>query len=210
MADCDCTAGLLGGMVIFSGRERVAGGVIDVRDSRITTSGPAMPGLWFGNTIAGVSLYAVEIETASGVLVAANYSQVTQDFDHYAGYAENPDVQPAEVFIDVAESSLAGDLVAYNRSYISWNLTGHSSWAGAAYSGFSSAFVDVALDATSNWTLTNTSFVQNLTDVDADLTNIHGGGYTLHYNASALLNGWLRNRTIALTGGGSITSGTQS
>lgn len=217
LSNCDATAGLLGGLVIFSSAVRTAGARVSVRDSTITTAGPAVPGLWFGNTIVDVDLYAARIRTAGGgggggggVLVVANYSQVTQDFDYYASYADNPLLSPAEVYVGVAESSLAGDLVAYNGSYISWNLTAHSSWEGAAYSGYGSAYVDVALDATSSWTLTATSYVQNLTDADGSLANVESGGFTLYYNASALLNGWLANRTVVLSGGGSVTPGTQT
>lgn len=210
ISNSDSTAGLLGGLVIFSSQIRDSGASVIVSDSTITTTGADMPGLWFGNVIASVSLYNVEIATASDVLVVANYSQITQDFDYYASYADNSALSPAEVYINVAESALEGDLVSYNESYISWNLSEYSTWSGAAYSGYGAAFVDVELDATSNWTLTANSYVQNLTDADETLANIASGGYTLYYNASALLNGWLANQTITLSGGGSVTPGTQS
>lgn len=201
----DCTAGLLGGLMIFSSQVRIAGASIDVSDSKITTTGDDMPALWFGNVIADVSLYNVEIDTASDVLVVANYSQVTQDFDYYASYADNSALSPAEVYITVAESSLTGDLVSYNESYISWNLTEYSSWTGASYSGYGTGYADVLLDATSNWTLSADSYVQNLTSADTTLSNIASSGYTLYYNSSALLNSWLDGQTITLSGGGSVT-----
>ncbi|KAL1879299.1 hypothetical protein Daus18300_001880 [Diaporthe australafricana] len=210
IANSDCTAGLLGGLVIFSSQVRLSGGTIDIRDSRISTAAAGVPGLWFGNTIVDVSLTAAKVETGSGPLVVANYSQITQDFDYYASYADNSALSPAEVYLTVAESALAGDLVAYNGSYISWNLTAHSSWEGAAYSGYSDSYVDVALDATSSWTLTADSYVQNLTDADATLANIASGGFNVYYNTSALLNGWLAGSTISLEGGGSATPGTQA
>ncbi|KUI70837.1 hypothetical protein VM1G_06180 [Cytospora mali] len=210
MDNCECTAGLLGGMVIFSSAVRQAGASVDVRNSKLTTTGSTMPGLWFGNVIADAYLYNTQVVAASGVLVVANYSQVTQDFDRYASYSDNPDLAPAEAYITVAESFLAGDLVTYNSSYISWNLSSHSYWVGASYAGYGQALVDVTLDATSNWTLTATSYVQNLTDADSSLANIASAGHTLYYNSSALLNGWLNNQTIELSGGGSITPRTQS
>ena len=162
-----------------------------------------MPGLWFGNTIISVSLYASELVTASGILVVANYSQITQDFDFYADYSQQPNIEPAEVFVDVAESTLVGDLVAYNNSLISWSLVSYSSWTGAAYSGYGDAYFDVYLDSTSNWTLTETTTVQNLTDENTSLSNIYSQGFDIYYNASALLNGYLEGKTIALNGGGS-------
>lgn len=210
LTNCDCTAGLLGGLMIFSSSERMSGSSIKIRDSKISTTGSTMPALWFGNVIANVDLYAAELETVSGVLVVANYSQITQDFDYYADYSDNSDLSPAEVYLTVSESTLTGDLVAYNQSYISWNLTEYSSWTGAAYSGYGTAYTDVALDVSSNWTLTANSYVQNLTDTDETVTNIISNGYTLYYNPNALLNGWLANKTFTLAGGGSITPGTES
>jgi hypothetical protein len=76
-----------------------------------------MPGLRFGNTIIQVSLYDSELVTESGILVVANFSQITRDFDYYADYSQQPNLAPAEVYVDVWESALVGDLVAYNSSY---------------------------------------------------------------------------------------------
>jgi hypothetical protein len=157
----------------------------------------------FGNTIIDVSLYDSELVTASGVLVVANFSQITQDFDYYADYSQQPNLEPAEVYVNVAESTLFGDLVAYNSSYISWSLVSHSSWTGAAYSGFEDAYFDVYLDHTSTWTLTKTTTVQNFTDEDPTLGNVYSGGFDVYYNKSAVLNGWLGGKTVALNGGGS-------
>lgn len=214
IAHSDCTAGLLGGLVIFSSQVRLSGASVDVSDTRIATTGSGdVPALWFGNTIADVRLSSVTVDIAPGgaPLVVANYSQITQDFDYYASYADNPALAPAEVYLLVSESpGLEGDLVAYNGSRISWNLTQYSSWAGAAYSGFGTSSVDVALDATSTWTLTADSYVQNLTDADGTLANIEGGGCNLYYNASALLNGWLGGEKVALSGGGFAMPGAQA
>jgi hypothetical protein len=202
---CEATAGLLGGVAIFSSQTRTSGAVLSLSDSKITTLGDEMPGLWFGNTIIDVSLKNTELITKSGVLVVANYSQITQDFDHYAGYEEQPNLQPAEVFVNISESAIVGDLVAYNSSFISWSLKEYSSWAGSAYSGFGEAYFDLHLDLTSTWTLTNITTVQNLTDEDTTLSNIYSRGFDLVYNKSAVLNGWLGGRTIALAGGGNAT-----
>jgi hypothetical protein len=203
LTNCETTAGLLGGVAIFSSQNRQPGAILSLTSSKITTLGPDMPGLWFGNTIIDVSLYDSELVTASGVLVVANFSQITQDFDYYADYSQQPNLEPAEVYVNVAESTLVGDLVAYNSSYISWSLVSHSSWTGAAYSGFEDAYFDVYLDHTSTWTLTKTTTVQNFTDEDPTLGNVYSGGFDVYYNKSAVLNGWLGGKTVALNGGGS-------
>ncbi|KUJ23658.1 uncharacterized protein LY89DRAFT_755618 [Mollisia scopiformis] len=198
LTNCETTAGLLGGVAIFSSSTRESGAILSLDNSKITTLGP-IPGLWFGNVIIDVSLHASELVT-SGVLVVANYSQITQDFDYYADYSQQPNLQPAEVYVNVTESTLVGDLVAYNSSLISWSLS-KSSWMGTAYSGFGEAYFDVHLD-NSTWTLTNSTMVQNLTDTDGSLSGIESQGFDVYYNASALLNEYLGGKTIALSGGG--------
>lgn len=203
LTNCETTAGLLGGVAIFSSAIRKSGAILSLKNSKITTLGSDMPGLWFGNTIIDVSLSDSELVTASGILVVANYSQITQDFDYYASYLDNSNLQPAEVFVTVEESTLVGDLVAYNSSLISWSLSSYSSWTGAAYSGFADAFFDVHLDHTSNWTLTKTTTLQNFTDGDSTLSNINSQGFDIYYNSSALLSQSLKGKTIALSGGGS-------
>ncbi len=200
LTNCDVTAGLLGGVALFSSQTRQSGAVLSLDNTKITAQ-HSIPGLWFGNIIINVTLHASEIVN-SGVLVVANFSQITQDFNHYADFAEQSNLQPAEVYALVSESSLVGDLVAYNSSYISWSLSSYSSWTGTAYSGFAEAFFDVSLDETSTWTLTNTTTLQAFTDADETLSNINSQGFDIYYNAAALSNGYLRNNTIELSGGG--------
>jgi hypothetical protein len=202
LVNCDATAGLLGGVAIFSSSIRQSGANLKLKDSKITTLGKTMPGLWFGNTIIDVLIDNSQLNTTSGVLVSANYSQITQEFNHYAGYEENSSLKPAEVSVKVKESALKGDLVAYNGSSINWALSSYSSWTGAAYSGYGKASFGVALDKTSNWTLTKSTTLQNFTDSDKTLSNVFSNGHNLYYNSSATKNRWLSGRTIKLTGGG--------
>lgn len=200
LVNCDCTAGLLGGVAMFSSQSRLTGAKLNLTNTKFTTTGASIPGLWFGNLIGDVTLNNAELNTKSGILVVANYSQITQDFDYYAGYQDNNGLKPAEITISVSESDLSGDLVAYNGSYIGWSLTKHSSWTGAAYSGFAKATFDIALDSTSNWTMTADTIVQNFTDTLSNLKNIQSGGFTLYYNST--VSTWLGGRTIRLSGGG--------
>lgn len=203
LTNCDATAGLLGGVAIFSSSERESGAILSLTSSKITTLGDTMPGLWFGNVIIDVSLNDTQLITSSGVLVVSNFSQITQDFDYYADYSQQPTLSPAEVYVTVAESDLVGDLVAYNGSSISWTLNSYSNWTGTAYSGYGDAYFDVYLDATSFWTLTNTTTIQNLTSEDSTLSNIYSNGFDLYYNANATGSASLKGQTISLNGGGS-------
>ncbi|PVH88946.1 hypothetical protein DL98DRAFT_544016 [Cadophora sp. DSE1049] len=198
LTNCDVTAGLLGGVALFSSQDRQSGAVLSLDHTRLTAKN-SIPGLWFGNTIINVTLHNSEVIN-DGILVVANFSQITQDFDHYADYSEQPNLQPAEVYVSVTESELTGDLVAYNSSYISWSLASYSSWTGSAYSGFGTAYFDVSLDETSTWTLTNSTTVQVLADADVTLSNIESQGYDVYYSSSS--NSYLNAQTIDLCGGG--------
>lgn len=203
--DCDLTAGLLAGMIVFSSQSRETGATLSLIDTKLTVLGKTMPGLFFGNTIASAAITRSILNvTASGVLVAANFSQVTQDFDYFASYSDNPNLQPAIVTINVTESALNGDLVAYNGSTITWNLGAYSSWLGKGYSGYEISYLEVNLDSTSNWTLTGPTTLQSFTDADSSLANIFTNGHDIYYNASISTNSWLKGATHSLNGGGKL------
>jgi hypothetical protein len=201
--NADITGSLLGGIVIFCSQVRQTGGRVNFTDSKLTAKGKSVSGTWFGNTIASVNIYNTEIVTESGILVVANYSQVTQDFDYYADYNDNNNLLPAIVTFNIEESQLSGDLVAYNGSSINWSLKSHSSWTGAGYVGFGEGFFNVDLDSTSTWTLTADTILQNFTSEDVSLSNIMSGGHNIYYNSTAHGSIWLNGSTIALRGGGS-------
>ncbi|GFF53414.1 hypothetical protein IFM46972_09774 [Aspergillus udagawae] len=94
------------GTVMFSSSQRRSGASISFENSRLTTLKKDMAALWFGNIIATATLVATELNPASGILVIANSSQVTQVFQYFAGSEENSSIQPAEVTVSVAESAL--------------------------------------------------------------------------------------------------------
>lgn len=208
LTNCDLTAGLLGGTVMFSSMIRRSGAILNLTNSRLTTLGNTMPALWFGNVIATVYLYSTEINTQSGILVTANYSQITQEFDYYAGYSDNPNLLPAIVTINVVECSLYGSLIAYNGSSISWILSQYSTWSGNAYSGYGKSYISVSLDATSTWSLTGNTALQNLTLANNNWTNINSNGYNITYDATSPANSWLNQATITLNGGGKLMPAT--
>lgn len=201
----DVTAGLLAGTVIFSSMVRQAGASVTFDNSKLTVLGETMPALWFGNIIATASIISSQINnTASNILAVANYSQVTQDFDYFAGYPENSMLLPAEAAINVEGSDVSGSLVAYNGSSISLALSQYSTWTGEALAGYGEAYFGVSLDKTSNWTLTATTQLMNFTNADSSLSNIASNGYNITYNSSAPANAMWNGKTISLPGGGKL------
>lgn len=204
LVNVDLTAGLLGGTIMFSSSERESGASLNLTNSVLTVLPKTAPALWFGNIIVSSYIVSTQLKTSSGVLVVANYSQVTQDFDYYAGYSDNNNLLPAEVTITVEQSSLTGDLVAYNQSSISWALTNYSSWVGSAYSGYNESYLAVSLDKTSNWTLSRETYLTNFTDSDTTVRNVFSQGYNLYYDARSPANDWLKKKTVVLNGGGKL------
>jgi hypothetical protein len=204
LKNCQAEAGLLAGTVLFSSSVRRSGAVLDLEDTKITTKGKDMPGLWFGNVIAEARLKSVELNIPSGILAVANFSQVTQDFDYFGGYADNPSMEPAQVKLAVLESSLSGDLVAYNKSSIAISIKENSNWKGTTRVGYKSASFGVALDYSSKWTLTADTTVLNFTNQDRSNSNIQSGGHNIYYSSSAPANKWLGGKTVKLPGGGKL------
>ncbi|CAF1354041.1 unnamed protein product [Adineta ricciae] len=202
--NCHLTAGLLGGTVIFSSMARQNGAMVSFINSKLTTLGSTMPALWFGNVIATAYLYNTVINTTSGILITANYSQVTQEFNYYAGYADNSNLLPAIVNVNVVQCNLNGSLIAYNGSSISWTLTQYSNWSGDAYSGYGQSFISVSLDFTSTWTLTGNTALQNISSAVVNLTNIISNGYNITYDSNSTANSWLNGSVMSLIGGGRL------
>lgn len=211
----DITAGLLAGVVLFSSMTRSTGASVTFDHSRLTVLGETMPGIWFGNVIGEANIISSSINvSASGILAVANYSQVTQDFDYFAGYPDNNNLQPAELTINVQDSTLNGSLVAYNGSSIAFDLNEYSSWTGDAYCGYGDCSIAVSLSSNSNWTLLANTVLTNFTDADTTFANIASNGFNITYDPSSAANSALSNQTQALPGGGyllpSATSATQA
>lgn len=203
ITDSDLTAGLLAGTVMFSSMDRQSGARIMLTNSRLTAPGKDMAGLWFGNIIARATLTSAEIITASGILIIANSSQVTQEFDYFAGGEQNSAIQPAEVTVEVSESNLKGDLVAYNGSSISFSLNDYSTWTGAARSGGGAAGnFSITLDSTSKWVLTEDCEVSHFQNKDAKMKNIVSNGHSIKYKPT--ISKALGKKTWKLAGGGEI------
>jgi hypothetical protein len=182
----------------------VSGARVKLTDTTLIATGDTMPALWFGNVIADITLEATMLMTARGVLVSANYSQVTQAFDYYSDYSDNSALSPAQVTVTVINSDLTGDLVAYNESTIPWSLTEDSSWTGTVSVGYDSAYFAVSLDATSSWTLTAETCLENFTDSDTAVSNVASAGFSIYYDSTSTANDWLDGATISLSGGGSL------
>ncbi|KAJ4418117.1 hypothetical protein N0V82_005781 [Gnomoniopsis sp. IMI 355080] len=212
--DSDVTAGLLAGVVLFSSSTRESGAEVTFTNSRLTVLGSDMPAIWFGNIIGTASFVSsVANNSASGILAIANMSQVTQDFDYFAGYEQNSAIEPAILTLELEDSVVSGDLVAYNGSAINAVLNDYAHWTGTAYDGYNSTTsidnvtltaptFSVTLAATANWTLTANTSLANFTDADSTVSNVISQGYWIFYDASSSANAAWDSQTVSLNGGG--------
>lgn len=212
--DSDVTAGLLAGVVIFSSSTRESGAEVTFTNSRLTVLGADMPAIWFGN-IEGTASFVSSVvnNSASGILAIANVSQVTQDFDYFAGYEQNSAIQPAVLTLQIEDSVVSGDLIAYNGSTINTVLDDYAQWTGTAYDGYNSTTTidgvtltaptfSVSLAATANWTLTANTSLTNFTDADSTVSNVNSQGFWIFYDTTSSANAAWDSQTISLSGGG--------
>ena len=99
--------------------------------------------------------------------------------------------------------TLAGDITADKVSSAAVTLRNHSVLAGVVQNAA------LALDATSEWKVTADSALTSRSDVDcvsgATITNIHGNGHTVRYQADLAANQWLGGKSWRLAEGGTLS-----
>jgi hypothetical protein len=110
----------------------------------------------------------------------------------------------AEGIIHLNQQEIQGDVECDKLSSCNLILSDHSTWTGAINEKKTAKLAIVSIDETSTWTLSGSSYVQELSDAKADLTNIIGNGNSLYYDAKNPQNAWLGGKTIPLSGGGNV------
>ena len=192
LKDCAMSGTLKCGVMIyqsFSGDAEGREGSFNMEGGSLTAAqGP----LFFVNNTRGlIYLRDVKVSTTSGVLVNAAASRWGQNGAN-GGHVE----------LTAERQSLTGDLRADKISSVTATLKDHSVLTGAVRNAA------LSLDATSTWELTADSQLASLADADGvvgdTLTNIHGHGHQVHYQASLPANQWLGGKTWNLGDGGTL------
>jgi len=98
---------------------------------------------------------------------------------------------------------MKGDVTADKISSVTLNLV-KSTLEGTLNGENTAKLMSLTLDEASVWNVTGTSYLTDLTDADATLSNIIDNGNTIYYDASSSANSWLGGNTIALSGGGQL------
>ncbi|WP_160691826.1 hypothetical protein [Clostridium sp. C2-6-12] len=144
------------------------------------------------NTDSEINLKGATLKNSSGVLLNA---AATSRWGNQGSNGGN-------VTLNADSQTIEGAITCDNISTITLNLKNNSSLTSTINNGKAAKSITVALDKTSTWTVTGTSYITVLTDEDAALSNIKDNGNTIYYDASNTANSWLGGKTITLSGGG--------
>lgn len=204
--------------VTFTGVKAYAGGENGVRFIR---DGDAGRGSATFNMVAGTldslsgALFYVEgasaaINLNSVTLVNASDTLLTAEAGGNGEAASDSSGSTAEktganATLTMDHITAAGDVECDMFSTVTLNLKNGTTYTGAVNNLCSGKEVTVVMDAGSKWVLTGDSYVTVLTNALMQLTNIRDGGFHIYYDSSNPANSWLEGKTVALSGGGSIT-----
>ena len=174
----------------YAGSEETPGAKIEVVNSRLTAPiNGAIFELRSGD--AQVWLTHTEVKTDFADFIWARCSQ------YDTGACENP----LSIDVNIADSEISGDAVAWDNSVINISLDPYSSWTGStAWPARSGPSVNVVVDGT--WELTRDTYVQELVSRRPNLDNIRSNGHNVYYNPEADANAYLNGNEIILPDGG--------
>jgi len=152
------------------------------------------PVFYVTNTEAEIKLYAVNITSASGVLIKAEAT------DRWGQSGSNGGI----VAVTASEQKLSGDIVIDNISTVEAALQNSTTLTGSINAGNSRKSASLAIDASSTWNVTADSYLTGFSDGDSTLKNIQGNGHTVYYDRSLTSNSWLGAKTYSLNNGGEL------
>ncbi len=110
----------------------------------------------------------------------------------------------ASVAFTADDEVLLGDIIADSISEIRAAMKNGTTWEGAFNASQEAGFASLSLDASSSWSLTANSYLDEFVDGDATLANLHDNGFSIFYDSSAAANSWLNGKTFNLPDGGKL------
>lgn len=103
--------------------------------------------------------------------------------------------------VNIADSHVGGDIVAWDNSSINISIDPDSSWTGStAWSPKTGPATNIIVDG--SWELTRDTYVQRLISRRSNLDNIESNGHNVYYNPDLPENAYLGSNEISLRGGG--------
>ena len=176
----------------FSGDAEVGTSVFTMNGGSLTAA--VGPLFYSTNTNAVFNLNGVELTGNSGTLLTASADRWGTEGSNGATVAFNANGQV-----------LDGNITCDNVSSVTVTLQSGTTLTGAINAENTAGMMALALDSSSTWNVTGTSYLTTLTDDDSTLSNIDDNGYTVYYDSSNSANSWLESKTYDLNGGGKLT-----
>jgi hypothetical protein len=161
-----------------------------------TSSGQNNPATMFSiaNTTADISLTGVMITNNVGTLLTAEALN--------SGTWGTAGSNGGKVTFTASGTALTGNVIVDDISTAAVSLTDASTLSGEVNNAATGETVSLALDSTSNWTVTGTSYLTTLTGLELNgttVTNIVGNGHCVYYSGSTI-NGSSSSTTYTLSG----------
>ena len=189
------------GVMIYqsmSGDASEGTGTFSATDSTLTISKKSKiyetsPMFFITNTDAVINLENTKLNYGSNQLVT-----VSGNDGEWGSQGSNG----GNLTLNATNQILNGNISVDNISTTSFILKS-STLISTINSENSAKEVNLSLDNSSKWIVTEDSYVTTLTLENNDLSLIEDHGYTIYYNASA--NSWLNGQTITLSNGGTLT-----
>jgi len=183
------------GVLIYqsmSGDASGAKGTFTMTGGSLSYTGASGPLFYVTNSTGIVSLKGVTVTAGGGVLVKAA-----------TGNWGTSGSNGGTAVVTADGETLTGDLLSDSSSSIAASLQNSTTLTGTIKSAA------LTLDATSVWNVTGTSYLTTLSDASgisgSTITNIHGNGHTVYYDATLAANSTLGGKTYSLVGGGTLT-----
>jgi hypothetical protein len=102
--------------------------------------------------------------------------------------------------------TLRGSLIADKYSSITLTLQNNSILTGSINNANTAGIIELTLDATSKWNVTEDSYINTLSDASGisgnSIINIYGNGFNVYYNPGLPENKYLDRKIYKLNGGG--------
>jgi hypothetical protein len=178
----------------FSGDAGIGTSVLTMTGGSLTAAEGPM--FYITNTTAVIDLKGdAKLNAASGVLINAA-----------AGRWGNTGSNGGRLNFKADGETLVGHITCDDISAVSVALQNKTILKGTINAQATAKVMALALDATSVWEVTGTSYLTSLIDQDTTVANIHDNGHIIYYDAKADASQWLGGKTYPLSGGGKLTS----
>ena len=166
-------------------------GTFTMTGGTLSNTAATGPLFYVTNSTAVITLKGVSVAAASGVLVKAA-----------TGNWGTSGSNGGTVVFTADGETLTGDLLSDSSSSIAATLRNGTALTGKINSAA------LTLDATSIWNVTGDSQLTSLSDASGisgtTISNIHGNGHTVTYDATLSANSALGGKTYSLSGGGQL------